>query len=154
MFWHTNRIAGLSFYLGVWLYAVYPLVKLFAYVAWCHWGAVYLDVKPVSAFKDGLIRFLIGLAFGAMVYLTAVALGPERLSWIYDRIRPSVVFILVFTPIRWVEWWIMEHVMTGKPDRLLLVSRGPLFWRIGGILTSFASDIPLFLFVGFIGAIA
>ena len=82
MFWHAHHVSGLASLIRVWFYAVYPLIKLLAYVAWCHWGAAFLDVKPGrSAFKDGGIRFAIGLAFGGAVYLIAGALGAETISW-------------------------------------------------------------------------
>jgi hypothetical protein len=155
MFWHAHHVSGLASLIRVWFYAVYPLIKLLAYVAWCHWGAAFLDVKPGrSAFKDGGIRFAIGLAFGGAVYLIAGALGAETISWVYDRVGRSAAYIAVFTPIRWVEWWIMEHLMAREPDPLTRVSRRTLCWRAGGILTSFASDAPLFLLVSFLGAIA
>ena len=44
--------------------------------------------------------------------------------------------------------------MAREPDPLTRVSRRTLCWRAGGILTSFASDAPLFLLVSFLGAIA
>ena len=155
MFLHTQHIAGLTALLGAWLYGVYPLVKLLAYAAWCHWGGGYLDLKPGrSALKDGLIRFAIGLAFGGAVALAAAALGDDRITRLYDHVRPGMVYLAVFLPIRWTEWWIMERVMTHRPGPLIRTSRRELEWRVGGILTSFASDAPLFLLVGFLGVIA
>ena len=155
MFLHTQHSAGLTLWLGAWLYGAYPLVKLLAYAAWCRWGAFYLELKPGnSSLKNGAIRFLIGLAFGAAVSLVVLALGDSRLARLYDHARPGAVYLAVFLPIRWVEWWIMERIMARRPGHLILASRRELWWRAGGILVSFASDAPLFLLVGLLAVIA
>jgi hypothetical protein len=156
MIWQDHRAAAeLTALIGVWLYLICPLVKLLAYCGWCRWGKAFLEAKPgLSALKDGLLRFAIGLAFGGAVYLIASALGPESLSRLYDRMGRNAVYVSVFVPIRWVEWWIMEHVMARNPGRLFHVTRGTLSWRAGGMLVSFATDVPLFALVSFLGAIA
>ncbi len=155
MFWHASRDADLAAFLRIWLYVVYPLIKLLAYVAWCRWGASFLDAKPgLSAWKEGAIRFVLGLAFGGAVSLAAVALGADALAWLYGRLGRTAVYVAVFTPLRWAEWWIMERFMAREQGPLFHPTRRTLFWRAGGILTSFASDAPLFLLVSFIGAIA
>ncbi|MFI5360929.1 MAG: hypothetical protein ACHQ49_03070 [Elusimicrobiota bacterium] len=155
MIWHESHIRELALFLGVWFYVVYPLVKLLSYAAWCHWSAAYLEIKPGrSAFKDGLLRFAIGLAFGGAAYLIVVSLSAETLSRLQDRASPRVYYVAAFVPLRWVEWWIMERVIAVRPGGLLTTSRGSAWWRAGGVLVSFASDAPLFFLAGILGVIA
>ncbi|MFI5345985.1 MAG: hypothetical protein ACHQ51_06390 [Elusimicrobiota bacterium] len=155
MFWHVRHAAGLISFLVVWLYGVYPLIKFLVYAGWCRWGEKFLEVEAGrSALKDGAIRFLIGMAFGGAVYLLAGFLGAETVSGLYDRFGRGTVYVAVFAPIRWVEWWIMERLLARRPGGLFHAERGQLYWRAGGVLASFASDAPLFLFVSFVSAIA
>jgi hypothetical protein len=124
----------------------YVAVKYIAYTAWCTLGVWWLKPADKSALRAGLgfgfIRLFIGIAAGIGIFLVG---GMAHLqAW------PNILlqYFVVYAPVRWFEWGIMELLMA-KRDRSTAVvfvvggdGRSRL-WRFGGILVSHLADIPM-----------
>jgi hypothetical protein len=116
---------------------IYAIVKFFAYSAWCYMGL--RTVQPAAAtiassLRLGGVRWLIGLFFGAAVF---VAVGSINAS---DAAR---TYFVVYTPVRLLEWGIMAWlVATGRRPQSSSswTVRLPL-WCAGGVLVSFVTDL-------------
>lgn len=100
--------------------------------------------KWLLAIVYGVLRLLMGVIFGLLIWQlsTMVALAIHAAPG-----RDFITYLLVYVPVRWVEWTIMAvlilpgHVYfsewivgAGRTDRL---------WRLGGIAISCLADIPL-----------
>ena len=143
-----------------WL-VIYFLVKLIFYSAWCQRGKMNLTGKTTHLHPLilGMIRLVMGVAFGAAILglsmVVVLFFGESRLYHHYQGVS-FFIYLLVYAPIRWVEWWIMEKIIV-RPGSSF-VSPYPLAqrWRVGGIIISCLVDIShVMLFEGlFLGRIA
>jgi len=132
---------------------LYLGVKFLAYSAWCYFGLHKLrsqsNPRFTRALSYGFLRLLLGFFFGVLIFLLSSslrsALGPG-LS------QNMLTYLLVYVPVRWIEWTIMAILIvpgsfsffrwtvgTGASDRL---------WRLGGIAISRMADIPLIVSLG------
>jgi uncharacterized membrane protein YdjX (TVP38/TMEM64 family) len=97
----------------------------------------------------GAIRLSLGFFFGILIYLLSSALITSLSPGLPENF---VTYLVVYVPVRWIEWTIMAILImpgpispsrwmvgNGRPDRL---------WRLGGIAISCLADIPLIVSVG------
>src|SRR5215475_6944898 len=123
---------------------VYLGVKFLAYSGWLYFGLYRLrGSKPglgrAAAF--GFLRLLMGFFFGVLIYLAS--------SWVVTRLGPGLglglardvaAYLLVYVPVRWVEWSIMAVLVSPRPvgpvGMVLGADAGDRGWRAGGILIS------------------
>jgi hypothetical protein len=127
-------------------FLLYVGCKVAAYSAWCAFGARlhgHRDKLLLRGILFGLIRSGMGAMFGlvaivALLNVLAVAVS-DSLS----------LYLLVYGPVRWVEWSLMVPLldMQGPSLRGLVVGRTPAsaYWRLGGIAISCLADLPLIL---------
>ena len=132
---------------------LYLGIKFLAYSFWCSVGLSKLRHKEGSllarSFAFGLLRLLMGFFFGALIWF----LGSLLMSAVGFGLPQNVLtYVLVYLPVRWVEWTIMAILIvpgsfpawrwaagTASNDRL---------WRLGGIVISCLADIPLIWSLG------
>ena len=132
---------------------LYFAVKFIAYSAWCFVGLGKFrhDQKSrlARAVAYGAFRFFLGFFFGVLIWLISSALM-SKLG--YGVSQNVATYLLVYVPVRWIEWAIMAVMIvpgsypfsrwalgTGGDDRL---------WRFGGIAISCLADIPLIMDLG------
>src|SRR5262245_6402821 len=98
---------------------IYVVVKLAAYVLWCGVGVTLFrpqaSSKFASALKFGFVRLLLGVFLGVTVFLGAwmLKIGDTGLSHL-------AMYLLMYIPLRWVEWSIMGYLLQPGPRSLLL----------------------------------
>lgn len=130
---------------------LYIAIKFLAYSAWIFWGLRTLrrqaTPSPLASLALGFLRLCLGLFFGVLIYFLSATL----LSHLgYGLPQNALTYLLVYIPVRWVEWSIMAVILApgslaqflvgaAKPDRL---------WRLGGIVISCLADIPLIVSLG------
>ncbi len=134
-------------------FIAYIALKYLAYSAWCFVGALLLAVRAQAsvsrALRVGLLRLLLGVVFGLIIYL----LGSIVYSALIDApVKDVLTYLAVYVPVRWVEWSIIAMVIA--PSNLGfgvfwtgLNSRDRL-WRLGGVLISCVADVPMIIELG------
>jgi len=128
-------------------------LKFVAYSFWCYVALCKLrrDDQPrfMLALGFGFLRLFMGLFFGILIWL----LSSSLMSVLgYGLPQNVLTYILVYVPVRWIEWTIMAVILlpgwysfsrwsigTGVNDRL---------WRLGGIAISCLADIPMIMDLG------
>jgi hypothetical protein len=112
-------------------YLLYVAVKLACYVGWCWAGLRFWQPRSSNvpmAFVFGVVRLVIGVAFGIAIFIVIPA-QPSDVLWKY---------VTIYTPVRLVEWLIIILIMGRRaPGRTVATS---LLWALGGILISFVAD--------------
>ena len=123
-------------------YAIYVVVKYFAYVGLCYAGIRLLGQegsRGTAAFGLGFLRLLLGVGFGLGIFVVGAFMHLSTPQ------NPLLVYFAVYAPVRLVEWTIMVLLLRAAPSTNL--TRKAL-WIMGGIAVSHAADIPLFLMTG------
>jgi len=119
---------------------IYLLGKYAAYSVWCYVGLRYFsraDLAPVGrTLGFGLVRLVMGIAFG---FVIAFFIGLPAFD---SPSSPLVPYLLVYVPVRVVEWFIMSKLMLNPPKGRTI------YWVLGGIVISCLADIPLFAMTG------
>jgi hypothetical protein len=119
---------------------IYLLGKYAAYTAWCYFGLSFfnrVDAPVGRALGFGLVRLLMGIAFGfAIAFLVSLPAFDSEGS-------PLLPYLLVYVPVRVVEWTIMAKLMLTNASTSRTV-----YWVLGGIALSCLADIPLFAMTG------
>jgi hypothetical protein len=125
---------------------IYVVVKYAAYSLWCALGVRWLAPSGRSAFHSGLkfgfVRLLIGVVAGFAIFFIG---GVAHLSaWNNGFLQ----YLVVYAPVRWFEWGIMELLVTRSGRNpvhvfILGANGGSRRWRLGGILVSHLADIPM-----------
>jgi len=128
-------------------------LKFVAYTFWCCLALAKLrrDGKPIfaRALAFGFLRLFMGLFFGVLIWF----LSSSLMSVLgYGLPQNALTYVLVYVPVRWVEWSIMAVILlpgsfsfsrwsvgTSLHDRL---------WRLGGIVISCLADIPMIMDLG------
>src|SRR5216684_3359483 len=128
-------------------------VKFVAYGLWCLFGLRLFQPSrafPVAmAIGLGALRSFMGLGFGIGIWL----IGSLVYSALSQLPAPSVLtYMLVYVPVRWLEWSIMLVIIC-SPCRsvagfFLGLAKGDRLWRVGGIVLSCLSDIPMIISLG------
>jgi hypothetical protein len=112
-------------------YAIYVLIKLAFYTAWCWVGLRLWRSNPArwsKAIGFGIFRLAIGVFFGVMIFF-AVPAQPDDVLWRY---------LTIYTPVRMVEWLILAWVLNHKSENKEVPA--VLLWCLGGIVVSFVAD--------------
>ena len=132
---------------------LYPAIKLLAYSFWCYWGLRNFRPPTSDVYSRsllyGFLRLLMGLFFGVVIWLISSIV----LSHIgYGLPQNILTYVLVYVPVRWIEWSIMATLIL--PDSFTLLrwisgtSPRDRNWRLGGIVISCLADIPLIASLG------
>ena len=139
--------------------ALYVLAKLIAYTVWCAVGIQLLwasereengelmaasgtgsSKKWLLATGYGLLRLLMGVFFGIVIWLLGTMVAGSL--WKTSQ-RDIITYLLVYVPVRWVEWTILAWVIArNSPER---IGYG---WRFGGIAISCLADVPIIAAAG------
>jgi len=130
---------------------LYIAIKFLAYTAWIYWGLGKLrhqsNPSPLASLTLGFLRLCLGLFFGLLIYFLSATL----LSHLGYGLQQNVLtYLLVYVPVRWLEWSIMAVILVpGSFSQFLLGAAKPdRLWRLGGIFISCLADIPLILSLG------
>ena len=120
------------------IFVAYATAKLLAYAAWCALGLriVGAEASPRAAFRLGIIRWCIGLAFGIIIFFAVGSIEAQQTASRY---------FAIYTPTRVVEWAIIAFLIvvrrnlggTSRSKLVLLLA----IWCIGGIGVSFVTDL-------------
>jgi hypothetical protein len=111
--------------------ATYGLVKLAAYVGWC-WVALRLAglrAQMKRAFGMGLVRWLLGLLLGVLIFIAVRAPREDVL----------MLYIAVYVPVRALEWGLLAALVLPRGERW--PRRRLAAWVAGGIVLSFLTDL-------------
>lgn len=132
---------------------LYLVIKLLAYCTWCFVGLRMFQsaarLLPAKAIGFGVLRLFMGFFFGVTIYF----LGSLSLTLLGSGLRQNIItYLLVYVPVRWIEWSIMSALIASGVSRtsswFLGWSSRDRFWRAGGIFLSCLADIPLIASLG------
>ena len=108
-----------------------------AYVLWC-WVGIHVVVNKKAAFSSavalGVLRWLVGLFFGVIVFFSFHQDSQES---------AAAAYFATYTPLRILEWGIILFITyswLGDKPKSISVPRAVL-WISRGILVSFLSDL-------------
>jgi len=91
----------------------------------------------------------LGFFFGVLIFLISSGLMSALGSGLSQNV---VTYLLVYVPVRWIEWAIMAMIIVpgSFPLRRWAVGTGAndRLWRLGGIAISCLADIPLISSLG------
>lgn len=132
---------------------LYPAIKLLAYTLWCYLGL--RNFRPPMndlyrrSLQYGFLRLLMGLFFGVAIWLISSLL----ISHIGNDLAQNILtYVLVYVPVRWIEWSIMAALIVPGPFPFVRRTSGTSprdrNWRLGGIAISCLADIPLIVSLG------
>lgn len=129
---------------------LYLVVKYLAYSGWMFFGLQKLRNDPSPLLRSlllGLLRLCLGFFFGVLIYLLSSGLMS---LFGYGLGQNVIVYLLVYVPVRWIEWGIMSMFLISPDGAGFLVgeSRPDRLWRLGGIVISCLADIPLIISLG------
>jgi hypothetical protein len=132
---------------------LYLFPKFLIYVLWCYVGLRIFRSKSENwgndAFVFGFYRLLLGFGFGFLVFLAAAAL--ESNGGNTGHSSTALEYVLVYLPIRWIEWTFMAVVILPGSNRFFQwfsgLNNADRLWRLGGIAISFLGDASLFFIV-------
>ena len=129
---------------------LYLVGKFLAYSGWMFVGLRQIPNQRSPLLRSallGLLRLCLGFFFGVLIYLASSAL----LSLAgYGLGQNVLAYLLVYAPVRWIEWGIMSLFLFSGGGRSFLLGRGKAdrWWRTGGIVISCLADIPLIVSLG------
>jgi hypothetical protein len=134
---------------------LYVATKLAAYCGWCYYGVLQFRPETVNrgaaALGFGLLRLLMGLFFGAVIYLASSFLAP--VLWPFPG-GNVLTYASTYVPTRWVEWTLMAMFITpgsrSLGSWLFGWNRASRLWRLGGIGISCLADLPIIAAAGWI----
>ena len=90
-----------------------------------------------------------GLFFGVFIWLLSTTLM-TRLG--YGLSQNVLTYLLVYVPVRWIEWTIMAMIIMPASFPLWRWAGGTntndRLWRLGGIAISCLADIPVIASLG------
>jgi hypothetical protein len=106
-----------------------------ANVQWATATGTSLGRKWLLASGYGLLRLLMGIFFGILIWMLATTVATT--FWNTPH-RDVVTYLVVYVPVRWIEWTILAWIIARN-------SAGSLGyrWRLGGIAISCIADLPL-----------
>jgi hypothetical protein len=137
---------------------VYLALKGAAYVAWCARGVRLFRPERARvlglAVGLGLLRMGLGLGFGVLIFFAGafVYAGLDEAGVFGATSVTILTYLAVYVPVRWIEWAILEALLTPRARSLggffLGADTRARSWRLGGALISCLADLPLMLSVG------
>jgi hypothetical protein len=116
---------------------LYAVTKMVVYVLWCAGGIYFLADKTrgvSTAIGLGVIRWLVGLFFGVIVFFSFPLSSTES---------AAATYFAIYTPLRILEWGILLFLIyswLGDKSRSLSILPAVL-WIGGGVVVSFLSDL-------------
>ena len=127
--------------------------KLIAYCAWCYFGLCLFRPEELRrssrAVIFGTIRLSLGFFFGVLIYFLSSAVITSLPAGLPENV---ITYLLVYVPVRWVEWSIMAMLILPGPmslsQRIAGTGQSDRLWRLGGIAISCIADIPLIASLG------
>ena len=133
--------------------ALYLVAKFLAYSAWCYLGLRWIrrDQNPLllRGFAFGFLRLFMGFFFGVLIFLFSSSLMSRLGSGFTQNV---VTYLMIYVPVRWIEWTLMAIFMFRGPSTLLNrgigASLNDRLWRAGGIAISCLADVPLIASLG------
>lgn len=156
-------------------FLIYIILKLVAYIFWCHLGINKLLVlkilKKVIYVSTllGIIRLLIGMIFGFLIICILADLMYTKYS-----LNKWLTYLLCYVPTRIFEWYIIYILiksinlkipfinnisnanLTSNDLKSNMISQGTsnhkfkhvCYWILGGTLISCLADLPIVLSLG------
>jgi hypothetical protein len=132
---------------------LYIIVKLPAYISLCFVGLTRFrpQLRHIGGWAIGLgiLRLIVGLFAGLWIYTWSNKFYNAHSDSSYRSVE---AYLLVYPPVRWVEWSLMALLVVPKawkPGAALLgLNAQDRLWRLSGILVSCLADIPVFLELG------
>jgi len=124
------------------LYPVYFLLKCLAYVAWCYYGlrGLHKQSSIAAGISYGFARVGLGILFGTGILFLVNA------SHSGAPAHPWLLYVLVYAPIRYVEWSIMAALLGAKgSDAYRIGDATTQRWIVQGIGVSYLADLPMIL---------
>ncbi len=134
---------------------IYLLIKFSAYVWWCHvglekkWQKSEIPVPSTlkTSFGLGFFRSILGLVFGVAIYFLSTSFLMSFSSNFFGA--QFLAYLLVYIPVRWIEWSIMAMFLFRDSRSLWgFIAGGSVVdrkWRGVGILISCAADAPVIM---------
>ena len=141
---------------------LYVLLKLLAYTVWSAFGIELLcpsesatnavlnapvennlQRKWLSAIGYGFLRLVMGVFFGALIWILGSAVAQVLVAAPHHDV---FTYLLVYVPVRWVEWTILAWFIARRTQRISLSFSWKDIsarWRLGGIAISCLADIPV-----------
>jgi len=127
--------------------------KLIAYCAWCYMYIRLFRQEGIHKFGRGIvyeaIRLLLGFFFGILIYFLSSAVITSLPPGAPENV---ITYLVVYVPVRWVEWSIMAMLILPGPmslsQRIAGTGQRDRLWRLGGIAISCIADIPLIASLG------
>src|SRR4029077_9940397 len=125
----------------------YLLIKLIACCPWCHLGLRLFRPQQTQsvgqALRFGIIRLLLGLFFGLVIFFLAAFWGHAFGTGLPQNI---LTYLGAYVPVRWIEWTIMAALLPpgllGAPHWFPGNGNRDRLSRLGGIVISGMADIP------------
>jgi hypothetical protein len=132
---------------------LYFVIKLLAYCIWCFIGLRLLQhaarLLLARAIGFGVLRLFMGFFFGILIYFLSSALITHIGAGLPEN---TITYVLVYVPVRWIEWSIMSAILYGDSKAtgtwFLGWNARDRYWRLGGIAISCIADIPLIYSLG------
>jgi hypothetical protein len=137
----------------------YFAAKLAAYTFWMWVGLRWFPAGEwpivIRALLLGTLRLLMGLGFGLVIWIVGSAVFQVAGSIAADNremVSSIVTYLLVYVPVRWIEWSIFDLIVVGQRqsfrDFMFGSSSMHRKWRGGGIAISCLADIPVMISLG------
>jgi hypothetical protein len=121
------------------VFPFYVLLKFLAYSGWCYLGLRALHQQS-SIVGFGSVRLGLGMLFGVAIFVIGGSLHLNAPA------HPWILYLLVYVPVRYVEWSVMAALLGVKGGELNRIGDGATQrWILGGIVVSHLADIPLIL---------
>jgi hypothetical protein len=135
---------------------LYLLIKLIAYCVWCYIGLRLFRPEQTQfiagALRFGLIRLLMGLFFGVVIFFAAFTWANVLGRGMSQDV---ITYFGAYVPVRWIEWTIMAILLNPSVRRtpnalhwFIGNEKRDRLWRIGGIAISCVADIPFVVALG------
>ena len=138
--------------------ALYFAQKGAAYALWCGVGVLWFRPERVRraglAIGLGALRLCLGLLFGVAIFFASVLVyaGLDEAGAFSPTAAMLLTYAAVYLPVRWIEWGIIEAILTPRARSLAGFALGAgstaRGWRAGGALISCLADVPLMLAAG------
>ncbi len=128
------------------LWMIYFPAKLVLYVWLVHYGLRAFgppaQVSFGAAATIGMLRLIMG-------FMVAIPLGMAGMM-LYDILEGGVgavalTYILLYPPVRWIEWGVLEYLIQSKEWALFRPSGPRLQWRAMAVVLTCLPDVVLFV---------
>lgn len=127
-------------------------LKFVIYIVWCFYGIRLFNPKwqgqALKGIGLGFVKLLIGITFNFILVIRVMDELPFLNLYMY-KYGFILMYFAIHIPLRWVEWAIMDMIVSPTSATLKSFlfgySKSSRFWRTGGIIISFTTDILILL---------